>query len=310
MAYDAIVVGGSFAGLSAAMQLARARQRVLVVDSGLPRNRFSPAAHGFFGQDGRPPRSMIEDAAAQVLAYPTIERARDEVLAAGQDDGGFALTLAGGGQERAARLVLATGVRDELPLIPGVTERWGRTVLHCPFCHGYEVADRPIAVLANHPLSTHQAEMLPDWGPTTYFTQGTFEPDVEQSARLLARGVQIERTPIVELLGDAPALAAVRLADGRVVPLAAIFTAPAQHMASPLAGQLGCAVVDGPLGPLIEVDGRNQTTVPGVFAAGDAVNPMQSATLASASGVMAGAAAYQSLVAEAAAAGLVGAGRS
>jgi thioredoxin reductase len=310
MAYDAIVVGGSYAGLSAAMQLARARRRVLVVDSGLPRNRFASAGHGFLGQDGRPPFAIVADAAAQVRAYPTVEWVHDEVLTASAIDGAFVATLAGGREERAARLVLATGVRDEPPAVPGVAERWGRTVLHCPFCHGYEVADRPIGSLANHPLSAHQAELLPDWGPTTYFTQGCFEPDAEQLARLSARGVRIERTPVVELLGDAPALEAVRLADGRVVPLAAIFTAPKAHMASPLAEQLGCAFDDGPLGPYIRVDERKLTTVPGVYAAGDAVSPMHNATFAAASGVMAGVAAYQSLVADAASSVLAGVGRS
>lgn len=310
MAFDVIVVGGSYAGLSAAMQLARARQRVLVVDAGLPRNRFAAAGHGFLGQDGRPPRAIVEDAAAQVRAYPTAEVVADEVLSAAQVDGVFAVSLAGGREERAARLVLATGVRDELPPVPGVAERWGQTVVHCPFCHGFELADRPIGVLASHPLSAHQAELLPDWGPTTYFTQGDFEPEPEQAARLAARGVAIERTPIVELLGDAPALEAVRLADGRVIPTGAIFTASKLHMASPLAEQLGCAFEDGPQGPYIKVDERKQTTVPGVFAGGDATSAMHNATLAAASGMMAGVGAYQSLVAEAATAPLAGAGRS
>jgi len=300
MPYDAIVVGGSYAGLSAAMQFARARRRVLVIDAGLPRNRFAAAGHGFFGQDGKPPYAILEDATRQLLAYPTVALVRGEARTARQADGGFAVALAAGREERAARLVLATGIVDELPPIPGMQERWGVTVLHCSFCHGYEVGDRQLGVLANHPLSAHQAALIPDWGPTTYFTQGVFEPDAEQAARLAARGVRIERTPIVELLGDAPALDAVRLGDGRVVPLAAVFTAPTTHLAGTLAEELGCVVEEGPVGPYIKVDDRNQTTVPGVFAAGDAARPMQNATMASAAGVMAGLGAYQSLVAEAA----------
>ena len=300
MLYDAIVVGGSYAGLSAAMQLARARRRVLVVDAGLPRNRFAAAGHGFFGQDGKPPSAILQEASRQLCAYPTVEQVHGEARSAREVDGGFAVTLSGGREERAAHLVLATGVRDELPQIPGMQERWGVTVLHCPYCHGYEVRDQLLGVLASHPLSAHQATLIPDWGPTTYFTQGNFEPDAEEAARLAARGVRIERTPVVELLGDAPVLDAVRLGDGRVVPLAALFTAPRTHMASPLAEELGCAFDEGPLGPYLRVDDVKRTTVAGVYAAGDAASPMSNATFASAAGVLAGLSVHRSLVADAA----------
>lgn len=301
MSYDAIVVGGSFAGLSAAMQLARARRRVLVIDAGQPRNRFAEASHGFFGQDGKPPYDILREAARQLTAYPTVRIVRGEATGAAQVDGGFTVALNDGREEQAARLVLATGVRDELPPIPGMQERWGKTVLHCPYCHGYEVAGRALGVLANNPLFAHQAGLLPDWGPTTLFTQGLYEPDAEQAEHLAARGVQVERTPVVELLGDAPGLDAVRLADGRIVPLQAIFTASKVHMASPLAEQLGCAFEEGPQGPYIRVDDlKKQTTVAGVYAAGDAAGPTHNATLASAGGVLAGVGAHQSLARESA----------
>jgi len=298
MRYDAIVIGGSYAGLSAAMQLARARRRVLVIDAGVPRNRFAKAAHGFFGQENKPPRAILQEAARQVGAYPTVAFVQDEAVSAEPDAGGFAVTLAGGRRETAARLVLATGLRDELPPIPGMQERWGATVLHCPYCHGYEVGDRQLGVLANHVMSAHQAALIPDWGPTTYFTQGIFEPDAEQAERLAARGVKIERSPVVALLGKAPALDAVRLSDGRIVAVGALFTATKTHMASPLAEQLGCAFDDGPLGAYLRTDAWKQTTVTGVYAGGDAASPMHNATLASASGVMAGVGAHQSLALE------------
>ncbi|MBW8724084.1 MAG: NAD(P)/FAD-dependent oxidoreductase [Inquilinus limosus] len=296
MVHDVIVVGGSFAGLSAAMQLARARRRVLVIDAGRPRNRFAAAAHGFLGQDGKPPREIQQEALRQLLAYPTVAFVEGEAVSARRTDSGFAVALADAGEAAATCLILAIGMADELPPIPGLQERWGATVLHCPYCHGYEVAGRPLGVLANHALSTHQAGMLPDWGPTTYFTQGEFEPDPAQAAYLAGRGVSIERSPVVELLGAAPDLEAVRLADGRVVRVAALFTAARMRLASPLAEQLGCALDDGPLGPRLRVDDFKQTTVPGVFAAGDAATPMHNATLASASGVMAGVCAHRSLM--------------
>lgn len=296
--HDAIIIGGSFAGLSAALQLARARRGVLVIDSGLPRNRFAEHAHGFLGQDGRPPYDILREASRQLALYPTVTRMQGEARNARRDEDGFSVTLADGREERAARLVLATGVRDELPPIPGVRERWGRTVVHCPYCHGYEVADRELGVIATSPLSVHQAAMLPDWGPTTYFTQGVFEPDAEQAAHLAARSVRLERTPVVELLGTAPALHAARLSDGRTVPLGAVFVGSRTEVAGPLAAALGCELEEGPMGHYLKVDAFRQTSVPGVYAAGDAANAMQNATVASASGVLAGVGAHQSLVAE------------
>lgn len=301
MLLDVIVVGGSFAGLSAALQLARARRRVLVIDAGLPRNRFADAAHGVLGHDGKAPAAIMREAMCQLTAYPTVEILRGEALNAIAHPDGFNVTVSDGRSVRARRLVLATGVVDTLPDLPGLRERWGATVLHCPYCHGYEMRDRPLGVLANHPMAAHQAAMIPDWGPTTLFTQGRFEPEAEQLTHLAARGVTIEREPVVALLGDAPDLDAVQLADGRTVTVNALFVAPSTRMASPLAQQLGCAFDDGMLGPVIRVDDWKATTVPGVYAAGDAIRSMHNATLASADGVLAGVGAHQSLMREAAA---------
>ncbi len=296
--YDAIVVGGSYAGLSAAMQLARARRLVLVIDSGLPRNRFTRAAHGFLGQDGKAPFAILAEARRQLLLYPNIELLQGEAVNARKGVDGFIVEMKDGKERKAARLVLATGLRDELPAVAGLQERWGATVLHCPYCHGYEVRDQALGVLANHPMAIHVALMMPDWGPTTYLTQARFTPDKDQAACLAARGVRIEETPVVELLGEAPELQAVRLSDGRVVPLRAIFTQPKTHMASPLAEQLGCAFDEGPSGRYVRVDEWKQTTVWRVYAAGDAASPMHNATLAACSGVSAGIGAHQSLLGE------------
>ncbi|VWB69284.1 thioredoxin reductase [Burkholderia lata] len=295
--HEVIVIGGSFAGLSAAMQLARARRRVLVIDAGRPRNRFAVHAHGFFGQDGKPPAQIVEEAAAQLAAYPTVQRITGDVRTAERDaDGRFHVTLADGSRASADRLILATGIRDELPALPGLAERWGVSVLHCPYCHGYEVSGQRLGVLASHPLSVHQAILIPDWGPTTWFTQGVVEANEEEAALLNARSVRIERSPVAEILGDAPRIDALRLADGQVVPIDALFVGARTAMASDLAQQLGCAFDDGPLGPVVRVDAMKQTSVAGVFAAGDASTPMTNATFASASGVMAGVAAHRSLI--------------
>ena len=294
--YDVIVVGGSFAGMSAAMQLARARQKVLVIDAGMPRNRFADEAHGFLGQDGRAPAAIIRDARSQLLRYPSVEILSGEAIGADAYGDGFAVAVADGSKHRAKRLVLATGVSDELPPVPGMSERWGETVLHCPYCHGYEMRDLPLGVIAAHPMSAHQAILIPDWGPTTYFTQGEFEPEPGELEAFAARGIAIERTPVVELMGDAPALDGLRLADGRFVEVAAVFTAPRTRPATPLATMLGCEHEDGPTGPYVKVDEWGAASVAGVWAAGDAATPMHNATLASAAGVLAGIGAHQASV--------------
>ena len=161
---DVIVIGGSFAGLSATLQLARARRRVLLIDAGEPRNRFATAAHGFLGQDGVAPHVIRATARAQLAAYPTVRFHQGLATQAAASLEGFGVTCADGATHHAARLILATGVRDELPAVPGIGERWGRTVLHCPYCHGYELQGAPVGVLAGHEKSAHQAALLPDWG--------------------------------------------------------------------------------------------------------------------------------------------------
>ncbi|MBB6505742.1 thioredoxin reductase [Sphingomonas endophytica] len=294
--YDVIVVGGSFAGLSAAMQLARARQKVLVIDAGMPRNRFADEAHGFLGQDGRAPMAIMRDARCQLQRYSTVALLSGEAEAARTIGDGFAVELSGGSEHRAKRLILATGVADTLPPLEGMRERWGATVLHCPYCHGYEMRDLPLGVIAAHPLSAHQALLIPDWGPTTYFTQGQFEPEPPERDAFAARGITIERTPVVALLGDAPALDGVRLADGRFVAVGAVFTAPRTTPATPLAALLGCAHEEGPTGPYVKVDQWGATSIAGIWAAGDAATPLHNATLAAAAGVLAGIGAHQASV--------------
>lgn len=292
MTYDAIVVGGSFAGLAAATQLARAHRNILVADAGLRRNRFAEFSHGFLGQDGRAPGDIIADARAQLLAYPTVTIVEDTATAARATPDGFAVGLAKAGEIAAERLVLATGVKDTLPEVPGLAERWGKSVFHCPYCHGYEIAKGRIGVLAVGPLSVHHALLIGEWGATTLLVNGTFEPDEEQVTVLAARGIDIETQPVTLISGFAD----VRLTDGRLLHFDGLFTASRTSMASPLAEQLGCAFVEGPLGPFIETSGFMQTSVPGVFACGDAARGAGSVSIAVGDGAMAGIGAHQSMV--------------
>lgn len=294
--YDAIVIGGSYAGLSAAMQLARARRKVCIVDSGEPRNRFAPQSHGFFGMDGMPPAQMLQQGRDKVLAYPSVSLQQGRVESAQGRAHAFELALADGTRLEARRLVLAYGVRDVLPDLPGLQERWGVSVLHCPYCHGYEFADHKLGVLGVSPLSPMQAQLISDWGPTTYFQNGQPEPDGETLQRLQARNVTIERTPVVGVEGTSPQLSAVRLQDGRTVAIDALYVGASFVPRSLIGEQLGCAFEAGPLGPFLRTDDRRQTTVAGVYAAGDIARAFHNATMASADGVMAGAFAHQSLI--------------
>jgi thioredoxin reductase len=290
------VIGGSYAGMSAALQLARARRQVLVVDAGQRRNRFvdeaGATAHGFLGQDGRAPAAIAAEARQQLLAYPNVRwidgLAED---AHHRPDGHFGFRV-GGAEVSAARLVLATGVRDEMPPVPGLAERWGRSVFHCPYCHGYELEEGAIGVVATSPAALHQAAMLPDWGPTTLFLNDAFTPSADELALLARRGTQIERTPVARIEG----VADVVLTDGRRCAMAGHFAQPRMHMASPVAEELGCAFEQGPLGPFIQVDRMGQTSVPHVFACGDATRAAGNVALAVGDGAMTGAAAHRSVM--------------
>jgi len=307
-AYEVIVIGGSFAGLSAAMQLGRARRRVCVVDAGQPRNRFAAASHGFFGQDGEPPLAMIEQARRKLLAYPTVTLRQGTAVSAtaqhsaGSPENGFTVVLDDGAHMKSHKLVLAFGVQDGLLGIAGLRERWGASVLHCPYCHGYEFAGERLGVLYHSPQSGMHSQLIADWGPTTLFLNGETTLERSEHERLLALGIAVEPARIAALEGDGLALHGVRLmADegsdaGRVVPLDALYVAATTRPSSPLAEQLGCAFDDGPMGPCIRTDANKMTTVPGVYAAGDLTLQRHNATLASAEGVLAGVGAHQALV--------------
>lgn len=296
MRHDAIVVGGSFAGLSAATYIARARRTVRVVDAGAPRNRFAAHGHGFFTQDGSDPRAMIATAREQVAAYPTVTFAQGAAVRAQKRADGFVVTLGSGEVLEAAKLVLAFGISDELPAIPGLAERWGSSVLHCPYCHGYEVAGRHLGVLHLSAMSAHQALLIAEWGPTTYFLNGAGDPEPAVLTSLEARGVVIERAPVVSLYGDGWRLESIALTDGRNVATEALFLGPRTHLNSDLASQLGCELHDGPFGRFIRTDEWKATTVDGVYAAGDITRAAHTATWASADGVTAGIAVHRSLV--------------
>ena len=293
---DAIIIGGSFAGLSAAMYLARARRTVSIIDNGMPRNRFAAHSHGFFGHDGSEPRVMIATARAQVAQYPTATFVKDAALTAIREDDGFTVSTARGELLRAARLVLAFGISDELPAVPGLAERWGHSVLHCPYCHGYEFSGRPLGVLYVSPASVHQAALIADWGLTTLYLNGASALDDESLRVLAKRRVDIEHTPIKALHGPDLNLAEVELTDGRRRSVEALYLGPRTRLNSDIAQQLGCELTEGRFGSIVQTDGTRMTTVSGVYAAGDITRDAHNVTWASADGVTAGLALHRSLV--------------
>lgn len=295
--YDVIIVGGSYAGLSATLQLARARRQLLIIDAGQRRNRFAKSAHGFLGQDGQPPGAIAEKGRAEVLAYPTVTWRKAEVTGARSVAGGFSVQ-AGGEEYQAKRLILATGVVDELPSIPGLRERWGQTVFHCPYCHGYELDRGRLGVLATSPMALHSVALVSEWGTpgeTTLFLNGAFEPDAEQLADLKTREIKLERELVSAAEGEAPEID-VRLRDGRHRRLDGLFVLSRTLVDNPIAEQLGCELEQGPTGPYYKTDPMKETTVPGVFACGDVALPMGAVSLAVADGTRAGSSAHQSLI--------------
>lgn len=292
MLYDVIIIGGSYAGLAAALPLARARRKVLVIDAGQRRNRFATHSHGFLTQDGTPAAEIAAVARAQILTYETVEWLDASATDARQIEDGFAVEIEGGAARRAKRLILASGVVDTLPEVPGLAERWGRQVFHCPYCHGYELQQGRIGVLATSELAMHQALLLPDWGPTTLLLNDSFTPDAQQLAQLQARGVHVEEGAVREIAGHADAL----FEDGRVLAFDGLFTAPQSRVDSPVARALGCEISAGPMGAVIQTDALKATTVAHVFACGDAARFGGSVPLAVGDGTMAGLAAHRSLV--------------
>ncbi len=265
--YDVVIVGGGAAGLSAALVLGRARRRVAVVDAGAPRN--APAAHmqGFLSRDGMPPAELLELGRHEVAGYGV-------ALVAGAVSGiepGFVVHLEQGHALRARRVLLTTGVTDDLPAIAGVRERWGRDLLHCPYCHGWEVRDQPLGVLGTHPGAVQHAQLIRQWSDDVVLFAHTLSISGAERAALSARGVRVVDGEVASLVVEADLLTGVALADGRVVPRAAVFIRPRSvpHPGSLLDG-LGIEV-DAEGFAVVDRDGR--TSTPGVWAAGNLVDP-------------------------------------
>ncbi|QIS18612.1 NAD(P)/FAD-dependent oxidoreductase [Nocardia terpenica] len=270
--YDVVIVGGGAAGLSAALVLGRARRWVAVVDAGEPRNAPAVHMHGFLSRDGMPPADLLATGRREVAGYG-VELIDDRVESAEYAGCGldFTLRLASGGLLRARRIVVATGLHDRLPELPGLRERWGRDVLHCPYCHGYEVSDQRLGLLGGTEpgalaRAEHLALLLPLWSDdVTFFTHGMELTD-EQRRRLDARGVHIMDGKVTRVVSTEDRLRGVELADGRAVPCSTLFVAPTFVPDNTVLRALGCEIGAG---GWVVTDPAGRTSVPGVWATGN-----------------------------------------
>ncbi|WP_374117280.1 NAD(P)/FAD-dependent oxidoreductase [Streptomyces sp. MNU76] len=291
--YEVIVIGGGAAGLSAALVLGRARRRTLVVDAGEPRN--APAAHmqGFLSRDGMSPAQFLAAGREEIARYGVaLVRGRAADVTRDDDGRSFTVALADGRTVRARRLVVATGLKDELPAVPGVAERFGRDVLHCPYCHGWEVRDQPFGVLATTPLSVHQALMVSQWSKdVTLFLHTVPESDLSDDdlRRLAAAGVRVVPGEVAGLVVADDRLTGVRLADGTTHARSVLFTAPRPIPQTTLLEKLGAELTETPFGAYPVVDPTGRTTIPEVWAAGNAMGFSEQVINAASSGYRAGA---------------------
>lgn len=282
--FDSIVIGAGAAGLSAALILGRARRRVIVFDDETPRNAPTPTAHSMLGHDGKSPAQIKEEALAQVLAYPTIEY-RQETVTLATKEGDFFTVVAHGKTYRTCTLVVATGVRDLLPALPGIDQYWGKSVIHCPYCHGYEHAEVPTGYLANHDNCYGHVELVYHWTKKlTVFTDGSSQMSEEEIERLRRNGVPVFESPIAGLLGHNQQLQGVLLQDGTQVPLEALYVSPQQHRRHDFL-QLDYEIVHTAFKDILS---KGQTNVEGLYLAGDIARNYQQLVSAAYNGTVAG----------------------
>ncbi|QRR01632.1 NAD(P)/FAD-dependent oxidoreductase [Dyadobacter sandarakinus] len=284
---DVVIVGGSYAGLSAALSLGRAIQSVVIIDSGEPCNRQTPHSHNFLTQDGSSPAGIAAEALQQILKYPTVHHVKDKVSKVQGHDHHFVVKTTSGSTFEARKILFATGIRDLLPDIPGMSQCWGISVIHCPYCHGYEYRGKQTGIMMNGDEGAEHAVFIRNWaGQLTLFTQGKANISAEKRALLTRNQIRLNESPIRKIVHKNGYISSVELADGTSQALDALYARVPfeQHCSIPQI--LGCAHT--PEG-FIQVDAFNRTTIPGIFAAGDNVNSMRSVSQSVAGGTMAGA---------------------
>ncbi|MEV8425305.1 NAD(P)/FAD-dependent oxidoreductase [Streptomyces niveus] len=305
--FDVVVIGGGPAGLSAALTLARARRSVLVIDAGEPRNAPASHVHNYLGREGIAPGELLAVGREEVAGYGGEFMAGRVATAKGSAANGFRVVLEEGAavaEVTASRLLVTTGLVDELPPVPGVAERFGHEVLHCPYCHGWEVRDTPVGVLATGPLAVHQAQMWRQWSDdVTLFRHTAPDFDDEQYEQLAARDIAVVDGEVAALEVTDDRLTGVTLAGGRVIPVSAVVVAPLFTARGGLLADLGAPAVDREMagqvvGSHVPTDPAGATSVPGVWAAGNVADPTETVIGSAVAGLRAGAAINADLTAE------------
>ena len=292
--YDVIVIGGGAAGLSAALVLGRARRSVAVIDAGEPRNKPAAHMHGFLSRDGMAPSALLAVGRDEITTYGAelIDATVTDIYRA---DSGFRVDVTGAGPMHARRILVTTGLVDEIPQVPGVHERWGRDLLHCPYCHGYEVRDQPLGVLGGTPQAVEHALLVRQWSDDVVYFPHTDEVSADDAVRLAARGVDVVPGKVERLVVEDDRLSAVALEDGTVVPRAAVFVRPRLVPNADLLTALGA---DRDEHGWVRADSAGRTSVSGVYVAGNASNPRAQVITAAGEGSAAAIAINQDLVDE------------
>lgn len=294
--WDVIIVGGSYAGLSAAMSLGRSLRKVLVVDAGNPCNAVTPHSHNFLTNDGQEPAGIAAKARDEVKRYDSVNIIHAQVSSANITENAFEVITDSHQRYTAKKIIIATGLKDHMPGIPGFAACWGKTVLHCPYCHGYEIKNEPVGIIADADVITHLVPLIYNLTQKlTLFTTQANHLDAALLKKLRQHNIPIIDTPIRALQHQNGQVTAVELTDGRVFPLTALFSRPAFEQGSDIYQQLGCKLNEQ---GLLQVDMFQQTNVAGVFACGDNSNRARSVALAVSSGSMAGAAVNNQLATE------------
>ena len=295
--FDVIIVGGSYAGLSAGMILGRSLRSVLIIDSGNPCNEQTPHSHNFLTQDGKTPKEISQLATRQVLAYPTVKLLNDLVISARKTEKGFEVSTNSITAIKAKKILFTTGVKDIMPNIKGFAECWGISVLHCPYCHGYEVAHKNLGLIANGDTAFELCTLIQHWSDKlTLFTNGKSELNEEQHQLIKKLEIKVIETKIAELNHENGVLKSVVFVDGKRKNIDAVFSRVAfkQHCELPI--QLGCDITDA---GHIEVDFSQKTNIHGLFCAGDNATPLRTVSLATSAGTKAGAFINMELLTEA-----------
>ncbi len=296
--YDVAVIGGGPAGLSGALMLARSRRSVVVVDAGEPRNAPAAAVHGFLTRDGTPPSDLLATAREEIAAYGA-HLVDGAVVGVKTDGGRFDLTLVDGRVISARKLLVTTGLVDELPDVPGVGELWGDQVLHCPYCHGWEVRDRAIGVLASGPRATHQALLFRQLSDDVVLFTHTHPPSDDERAQLAARNIPVIEAEVAALEVDDGRLTGARLRSGELVPREVVVVAPRFVARSEVLESLGVEVVEQPgFGWRVASDTTGRTNVPGVWVAGNVTDLAAQVVMAAATGAATAAQINADLVAD------------